>query len=227
LALQKERHLRLIRVLSFILFFTNSFLFAQNNDVKDKMLRISNKIKDVPSYKCDVSINLDVKFINIKERSGKMFYTGPNDIEYKIKGFAFLPKKELSSISFDLFEDDFIAINLGETDSLEIIKVIPLNIESEIVTGQFWINKNELIKKMIVITKEQGSFEINFNYNNNEFDLPSSLVMTFDVKNQEMPALLTGDFEVYYDFDNSKETKQKGKGKISIKYKNFDFNYKP
>ena len=100
--------------------------------------------------------------------------------------FAFLPKKELSSIAFDLFEDDFIAIKLGISDSLEIIKVIPINIESEIVAGQFWINKNELIKKMIVITKEQGSFEIDFNYNNNKFDLPSSLVMTFDVKNQDV-----------------------------------------
>ena len=80
---------------------------------------------------------------------------------------------------------------------------------------------------MIVITKEQGSFEIDFNYNNNKFDLPSSLVMTFDVKNQEMPALLTGDFEAYYNFDNSKKTNKKGKGKISIEYKNFDFNYKP
>ena len=51
------------------------------------------KMESIPPYSCDVKIKLDVKFINIKERIGKMVYKSPNEIDYKIKGFAFLPKK--------------------------------------------------------------------------------------------------------------------------------------
>ena len=52
------------------------------------------KLERVPPYSCDVNINIDVKFIRIKERVGKMIYRSPEDIDYKIKGFAFLPKKK-------------------------------------------------------------------------------------------------------------------------------------
>ena len=52
------------------------------------------KLERVPPYSCDVNINIDVKFIRIKERVGKNVYRSPEDIDYKIKGFAFLPKKK-------------------------------------------------------------------------------------------------------------------------------------
>ena len=35
------------------------------------------------------------------------------------------------------------------------------------------------------------------NYSDTPFDLPSKISMSFDVKNQKMPALLTGDLRLY------------------------------
>ena len=63
------------------------------------------KLERVPPYSCDVNINIDVKFIRIKERVGKMIYRSPEEIDYKIKGFAFLPKKEMGTTSTSLFKD--------------------------------------------------------------------------------------------------------------------------
>ena len=206
----------------FILLFSFSIgLFsAQSSDAKKRMLNMVEKLERVPPYSCDVNINIDVKFIRIKERVGKMIYRSPEDIDYKIKGFAFLPKKEMGTISTSLFKEDFIAIDMGKENENQIIKVIPMDISSEIVTGQFWIDSADLVQKMILITKEKGSYTAEMNYNGTLYDLPSIIRMSFDVKNQKMPALLTGDLEAYTDEMDEDEV---SKGTITIMYSNHQF----
>ncbi|MEC9187550.1 MAG: hypothetical protein VX462_06300 [Bacteroidota bacterium] len=206
----------------FILLFSFSIgLFsAQSSDAKKRILNMVEKLERVPPYSCDVNINIDVKFIRIKERVGKMIYRSPEDIDYKIKGFAFLPKKEMGTTSTSLFKDDFIAIDMGKENENQIIKVIPMDINSEIVTGQFWIDSADLVQKMILITKEKGSYTAEMNYNGTLYDLPSKIRMSFDVKNQKMPALLTGDLEAYTDEMDEDEV---SKGTITIMYSNHQF----
>ena len=206
----------------FILLFSFSIgLFsAQSSDAKKRMLNMVEKLERVPPYSCDVNINIDVKFIRIKERVGKMIYRSPEDIDYKIKGFAFLPKKEMGTTSTSLFKDDFIAIDMGKENENQIIKVIPMDINSEIVTGQFWIDSADLVQKMILITKEKGSYTAEMNYNGTLYDLPSKIRTSFDVKNQKMPALLTGDLEAYTDEMDEDEV---SKGTITIMYSNHQF----
>ena len=72
-----------------------------------------------------------------------------------------------------------------------------MDINADIVTGQFWINENYLMTKMIIITKDKGSYTATFTYDNISYNIPSKINMKFDVKNQKMPALLTGDLESY------------------------------
>ncbi len=211
----------MIRWLLILLFgFSTSLITAQSNDAKKRMLNMVEKLEKVPPYTCDVNINIDVKFIRIKERVGKMIYRSPDDIDYKIKGFAFLPKKEMGTTSTSLFKEDFIAIDMGNENEDQIIKVIPMDINSEIVTGQFWIDSADLVQKMILITKEKGSYTAEMSYNDTPFDLPSKISMSFDVKNQKMPALLTGDLEGYTEEMDEDEV---SKGTITITYSNHQF----
>ena len=211
----------MIRWLLILLFgFSTSLITAQSNDAKKRMLNMVEKLEKVPPYTCDVNINIDVKFIRIKERVGKMIYRSPDDIDYKIKGFAFLPKKEMGTTSTSLFKEDFIAIDMGNENENQIIKVIPMDINSEIVTGQFWIDSADLVQKMILITKEKGSYTAEMSYNDTPFDLPSKISMSFDVKNQKMPALLTGDLEGYAEEMDEDEV---SKGTITITYSNHQF----
>ena len=211
----------MIKWLFILLFsFFIGLFSAQSSDAKKRMLNMVEKLERVPPYSCDVNINIDVKFIRIKERVGKMIYRSPEDIDYKIKGFAFLPKKEMGTISTSLFKEDFIAIDMGKENENQIIKVIPMDINSEIVTGQFWIDSADLVQKMILITKEKGSYTAEMNYNGTLYDLPSKIRMSFDVKNQKMPALLTGDLEAYTDEMDEDEV---SKGTITIMYSNHQF----
>ena len=209
----------ILLILLSISFFSG---ISQSEEAKNRIIKVMEKMESIPPYSCDVDIAIDVKFINIKKRSGKMIYKSPDEIDYKIKGFAFLPKKEMGATTSDLFEKDFIAITIKKEDNNEIIKVIPLDINSDIVTGQFWINNNQLITKMIIITKDKGSYTAELNYKQIEYDLPSEITMSFDVKNQKMPAILTGDLESYSE-DEFKDG-EVSKGIIKIRYFNHIFN---
>ena len=211
--------MRFLLVLS--IFFSSVIIHSQSESAKNKILLVKENLEKVPPYNCDVKINIDVSFINIKERYGKMTFLGPNDIDYKLKGFAFLPKKEMGGISSDLFNSDFIAVPLGNENGNDIIKVIPMDINADIVTGQFWINNQNLINKMIIITKDKGSYTASFTYADIPYNIPSTIEMTFDVKNQKMPALLTGDLESYS--EEIQDVNEISKGKISIKYFNHSF----
>lgn len=195
--------------------------FPQSEAAKNKILLVKENLEKVPPYNCEVKIKIDVSFINIKERLGIMTFSGPNEIDYKLKGFAFLPKKEMGGISSDLFNSDFIAISVGNEKGNDIIKVIPMDINADIVTGQFWINNQSLISKMIIITKDKGSYTATFSYGNIPYNIPSMIEMTFDVKNQKMPALLTGDLESYS--EEIQDVNEISKGKISIEYFNHKF----
>ena len=211
--------MRFFLVLS--IFFSSVIIYSQSESAKNKILLVKENLEKVPPYNCDVKINIDVSFINIKERYGKMTFLGPNDIDYKLKGFAFLPKKEMGGISSDLFNSDFIAVPVGNENGNDIIKVIPMDIDADIVTGQFWINNQNLINKMIIITKDKGSYTAAFTYADIPHNIPSTIEMTFDVKNQKMPALLTGDLESYS--EEIQDVNEISKGKISIKYFNHSF----
>ena len=211
--------MRFLLVLS--IFFSSVIIYSQSESAKNKILLVKENLEKVPPYNCDVKINIDVSFINIKERIGKMIFLGPNDIDYKLKGFAFLPKKEMGGISSDLFNSDFIAVPVGKEKGNDIIKVIPMDINADIVTGQFWINNQNLINKMIIITKDKGSYTAEFSYADIPYNIPSTIEMTFDVKNQKMPALLTGDLESYS--EEIQDVNEISKGKISIKYFNHSF----
>jgi hypothetical protein len=194
---------------------------AQSDAAKSKIMLVKEKLENVPAYSCDIKIKIDVSFINIKERTGKMVFKNPKEIDYKIKGFAFLPKNEMGATTTDLFNSEFIAISLGYENNNEIIKVIPMDINSQIVTGQFWINSKNLISEMILITKDKGSYSAELSYSGEKFDLPSDIKITFDVKNQKMPALLTGDLESYS--EEVPDVNKVSKGNITIKYFNHQF----
>jgi hypothetical protein len=208
----------------YLIFLVSLFsvsICAQSDAAKSKIILVKEKLENVPAYSCDIKVKIDVSFINIKERTGKMVFKNPKEIDYKIKGFAFLPKNEMGATTTDLFNSEFIAISLGYENNNEIIKVIPMDINSQIVTGQFWINSKNLISEMILITKDKGSYSAELSYSGEKFDLPSDIKITFDVKNQKMPALLTGDLESYS--EEVPDVNKVSKGNITIKYFNHQF----
>lgn len=195
----------------------------------DSLIKTSmNKLKSVPKYECDILVNLDVKFININERKGKVYFLPPDSIRYKIKGFAFLPKKGYNSHAYSVAEEDHIAIHLGtekiDDKECNIIKVVPNDIESDVVLGQFWIDTDDRIRKMVIVTRDEGNYNLRLKYKNEKYPVPSKVTITFDVKEQKLPANMTGDLEAEEEELTEEELKARQKGRIMITYSNYVFN---
>jgi hypothetical protein len=210
--------------LSLLLFLLSGKSFSQSAFADSLMKGAMAKLDKIPEYVCDIRILLDVDWINIKERTGKVYFYPPDSINYEIKGFAFLPRKGYNSQLNSVTYGDYVALHLGQetiaNTTCEVVKIIPEDIESEVVLGQFWIDQNLNIRKMTFVTKEEGSFNLLLEYGTEKYAVPKKVTVNFDIKNQELPATMTGDLEAS---GEEKPKGEKSKGKIEIYYSNYVF----
>jgi hypothetical protein len=186
---------------------------------------VKDKVFSAPNYECDIKINVDVSFINIPERKGRMSYDKVKGVDYKLKGFAFLPKGSFIKQSQDILTQDHTVINLGVIDNSKdvVFKVIPTDINSEVVIGQFWINLSDTsISKMAFVMKDFGDYTIDLKYDKTHKNLPSQICVSFNIENKQLPSSLTGDFEGYEDTNLTEaEKRKKTKASIVIDYYNY------
>lgn len=209
----------------FFVFILSVNLIHAQSAFADSLLKASlARVEKIPEYVCDIRILLDVEWINIKERTGKVYFYPPDSINYDIKGFAFLPKQGYNQQLNDVTEGDYVALHLGNENinntPCEIVKVIPSDIESDVVLGQFWIDANLNIRKMTFVTREEGTFTLFLDYGTEKYAVPKKVTVVFDIKNQELPSSMTGDLEATED---QKPKGEKSKGKIEIYYSNYVF----
>jgi hypothetical protein len=214
----------IILLLAVMLSFSS---FGQSAYADSLIKTAMKKMQDVPAYECDILIDLDVSFINIDQRKGKVYFLPPDSIRYDIKGFAFLPKKGYNGHAYSVTEKDFVALHLGadtvHKSPCEIIKVIPNDIESDVVLGQFWIDAKDRIHKMIIVTREGGNFEIDLQYGAAKYPVPSKATIQFDAQEMKLPKTMTGDLEAPEEELSEKDKKKRKKGSITIKYSNYVF----
>lgn len=191
----------------------------------DSLMKASLKrLESIPKYVCDIKILLDVEWINIKERTGKAYFYPPDSVNYEIKGFAFLPKKGYNDQLGAVTEGDYTALLLNKETisnvSCDVVKIIPSDIESDVVLGQFWIDSKLLIRKMTFVTRDEGTYNLYLDYGTEKYAVPKKVTVEFDIKNQELPATMTGDLESAGD---EKPKGEKSKGRIEIYYSNYVF----
>ena len=202
--------------------------FGQSAYADSLITTAMQKMRAVPAYECDILIDMDVSFINIDQRKGKVYFLPPDSIRYKIKGFAFLPKKGYNGHAYSVTDEEFVALHLGaemvHKSSCEIVKVIPNDIESDVVLGQFWIDSKDRIHKMIIVTKDGGNFEIDLQYGASKYPVPSKATIKFDAEEMKLPKTMTGDLEAdEEEVSDKKDKKNRKKGSITITYSGYVF----
>lgn len=211
--------------INIFIFFIFTFLIQAQTTTKEDLLNSSiKKLKSIPNYTCDVELKVDVEFIKIGERKGKLTYIKPDSIRYDIEGFALLPKDDPLTKIKNLNVKDYTIIELDpETianEECRNIKIVPNNTDDEIILGQVWIDKKTNIRKLSIFTKEQGKFEFLIDYMNYKYPVPKQIVVMFDIKDMKIPPGMTGEINKFY----NKEKKQKTtSGKIFINYSNYLF----
>lgn len=211
---------KLVFLLTFMLLLSTSFpLVAQVNadEILEAVLKRSAEVK---SFEADVSIDVDVDFIRIPVKKGRVFYKAPEKFRFRATGFVLVPKKGLNFSVMDMLNKQNTAIYAGSDEVNHMLKIVPMTDESDFVIATVWVDKTKSrINKMNVTTNGQGNYLMEFTYGALQYDLPETTKVTFDIQQVDIPLKFIGNLKV-----DQKKAGERAQGSVSLVYSNFKIN---
>lgn len=202
--------------------------FAQNED--ELVKKVKAKLDKVNDYTAQGKMRIDVSFIDAPESKVVVYYKKPD--KFKVKkngGISILPKGGVSvnlgtllgNESYDIVPGKDAKINGIDT---KVVKLLPQNENSDVVLTTLYIEeKNLVVRKATVTTKESGTYEIDLNYGKYiDWGLPDKIIFSFNTKDYKLPKGLTFEYEKG-DKKKAEALKNK-KGKVEITYSNYSIN---
>lgn len=203
-------------------------LFAQ--DEKELIKKVRAKLDRVNDYTAQGKMKIDVSFIDAPESRVEVYYKKPD--KFKVKkngGISILPKGGvnvnlgalLGNENYDIVPAKDAKLNGTDT---KVVKLLPQNENSDVVLTTLYIEeKNLVVRKATVTTKESGTYEIDLNYSKYiDWGLPDKVVFSFNTKDYKLPKGLTFEYEKG---DKKKaETLKNKKGKVEISYSAYRIN---
>jgi outer membrane lipoprotein-sorting protein len=205
-----------------------SLLFAQ--DETELVKKVKAKLDKVNDYTAQGIMRIDVSFIDAPESKVTVYYRKPD--QFKVKkngGISILPKGGisinlgtlLSNGNYDIIPGKDTKINGVDTKT---VKLLPQNENSDVVLATLYIEeKNLVVRKAAVTTKENGTYEIDLSYSKYiDWGLPDKVIFSFNTKNYKLPKGLTFEYEKG---DRKKaDTLKNKKGKVEITYSTYTIN---
>jgi len=217
------------RALIFSLFLLlPSMVQAQSKDGTAILEQVKEKFYTIKEYEANVKIKVDVDFVKIPVKQGLIWFMQPDKVKVKIPGFSLLPKRGMNFTPNQLLTGDYTAIfireeKLGEYNTY-VIKVIPSDETDDIILSTIWVDqKRMVIRKLETTTKSEGTISMAFQFGPvvKKFDLPDEIIFTFDLRKNELPLGLTGDFENTEPRDKKSKN---SKGTVTISYLEYFVN---
>lgn len=216
-------------IISLFLLVVN-FGFSQSkdpNEIIDAVITNFNKVND---YKVDVNIKVDVEFIKVPETKAKIYFKQPDKVHLEADGFAMLPKNGMEFSPSSLIKKDYTAIYEQDVDlngyKTSIVKVIPIGDQGEVILSTYWIDQSKkLIRKVESTTKTNGTFTIDFTYDDKiKYPLPSKIVFSFNMDKLNLPATITGEASNQKSDKKNKNSDLRTKGNVIVSYSNYVVN---
>lgn len=203
-----------------------------SQDMTALVLKVKAKLDLINDYEAEGRMKTDVAFIKAPVGKVRVFYKKPNKFRLKKDGgISLLPKGGVSVNMNSIFATtDFVALAAGESviggTKTRIVKLLPVNENSEIVLTTMYIEEsNLLVRKMVTTTRENGTYEMELTYGQfAQYGLPDKVVFGFNTKDYKLPKGITLEFD-----DNEKqltdaEKLKNKKGRVEITYTNYQIN---
>ena len=191
---------------------------------------VKAKLDKINDYQASGKMVIDVSFIKAPKSAITVYYKRPDKFKMeKQGGLSILPKGGVSiNISSLLTNNNYTAVSAGTAIingiNTKIIKLLPLNENSDVVLTTMYIDdKNLLIKKASVTTKENGTYEMEMDFGKYAaWGLPDKVVFSFNTKDYKLPKGIT------FEYDKGDKKKQDAlknkKGRVEITYSNYNIN---
>lgn len=217
----------LINVLAAMLLFNT--VLAQ--DETELVSKVKAKLDRVNDYTAEGKMKIDVSFIDAPDSKVIIYYKKPN--KFKVKkngGISILPKGGvsinigtlLSNGRYDIVPGKDAVVNGINT---KVVKLLPQDENSDVVLTTLYIEeKNAVVRKATVTTKESGTYEIELSYGKYvEWGLADKVVFSFNTKDYKLPKGITFEYEKGGDKKKAEALKNK-KGKVEISYSSYTIN---
>jgi outer membrane lipoprotein-sorting protein len=216
-------------ILFLLSFFLATMAMAQQEEALLKKVRA--KQEKVADYQAEGRMKLDVSFINAPASKVTVYYKKPN--RFKVKkagGISILPKGGVSvNVNSLLTGGSYQTVPGGASNvggmPTTIVKLIPTDENSDVVLSVLHIDEKEaVIRKATVTTKESGTYEILMDYGAyTAWGLPDKVVFAFNTKDYKLPKGITFEYEKGGEKKVEEKAKTK-KGKVEITYTNYVIN---
>jgi outer membrane lipoprotein-sorting protein len=200
--------------------------FSQSKDPDEILKTVIKNFDRVQDYVVDVNIKVDVQGVKVPETKAKIYFKQPDKIHLESEGFAMLPKDGMLFSPSSLLKKDYTAIYEKDVElngaKVSVIKVIPSGEQSEIILSTLWVDQSKkMIRKIESTTKSDGTFSIDFNYNDEiKFPLPTQIIFYFNLDKMNLQLNNKNS-----DPDNRKRGfDSTTKGKVVVKYSNYLIN---
>lgn len=203
---------------------------AQEADAVIK--KVKDKLATVKDYQADGVMKTDVSFMKIPESKVVIYYKNPDKFRIKKQdGIAIVPKGGANVNLANLFtNDNYTAVPAGKGTvagiAVSIIKLLPLDEKSEIVVATLYIDeKQSLIRKAIMTTRSNGTYEMEMSYGKfANWGLPDKVVFSFSTKDYKLPKGLAFDYDTGEKPQTAAASDKDQKGKLEITYSNYAVN---
>jgi len=218
-----------MRIICFLVVVFSSLKgFSQGEEALLKVIR--DRLQKVKDYKASGRMTIDVPFINAKPSDVKVYYKRPDLFKVvKEGGVSILPKGGVSvNLNALLASDRYTIVPAGKAVfkniPTKVIKLLPLDDQSDIVISTLYIDeKAKVIRKAIVTTKENGSYELEMDYGKYiDWGLPDRMVFIFSLKDYKLPKGVTFEYEKG---EKKKAAPDPNKpGRVEIVYQAYNIN---
>ncbi len=193
--------------------------------------QVKAKLDKVTDYKAEGKMKIDVSFIKAPNSKVNIYYKKPDKFKViKDGGISILPKGGVSiNLNSIISTDNYAVVPAGEATigntKVKLIKLLPLDENSDVVLTTMYIDdKNLLIRKSLVTTRESGTYEMEMSYGKySEWGLPDKIIFSFNTRDYKLPKGVTFEYNNGKNRKNGEGLKNK-KGKVEITYNTYNIN---
>jgi outer membrane lipoprotein-sorting protein len=204
--------------------------YAVAQDADELVQKVRAKLDRVKDYQATGKMTVDISFIDMPPSKVKVYYKKPDKFRVKKDGgISILPKGGISvNMSTLLASGQFTVVPAKDAVlnnlTLRVVRLLPSDENGDVVLTTLYIEEASLvIRKAVVATRENGTYEIELSYGKYlDWGLPDLVVFSFNTKDFKVPKGIT--FEYEKGGAKKQEKIKNKKGKVSISYSGYTIN---
>ena len=220
-----------MKKLFLLIFILPLSLFTYAQDMTELLNKVKAKLDQVNDYQADGMLKTDIVFIKAPVGKISVYFKKPDKFRLKKDGgISILPRGGVSVTMSNVIDlNGFVALAAGDAVvdgyPVKIVKVLPTDEKSDVVLATLYIDEaNVLVRKGLITTKENGTYEIALTYGKySSFALPDKVVFSFNTRDYKLPKGITLEFDDGQKAGDADKMKNR-KGKVEITYSSYIIN---